>query len=134
VSQKAGVILIVDDERDHADGIAESLEKLCAKAIAVYSGKDALEIVSSQQVDIVVTDLKLGGDIDGLAVLDEAKRHNDNTEVILITAYATIDTCKEAIKRGAYDYLVKPIDIDQLRTLVAQAARKVSVAYSRHAP
>jgi len=133
VSQKAGVILIVDDERDHADGIAESLEKLCAKAIAVYSGKDALEIVSSQQVDIVVTDLKLGGDIDGLAVLDEAKRHNDNTEVILITAYATIDTCKEAIKRGAYDYLVKPIDIDQLRTLVAQAARKVSVAYSRHA-
>jgi two-component system response regulator HydG len=128
------VILVVDDERDHADGIAEALENLrtkSAKAIAVYSGKDALEIVRSQQVDVVVTDLKLGGDIDGLDVLEEAKRHNDKAEVILITAYATIDTCKKAIKRGAYDYLVKPIDIDQLRTLVAQAGRKASAAVQR---
>jgi len=131
LSQKAGIILVVDDERDHADGIVEALEKYCEKAIAVYSAKDALEIVSAQQVDIVITDLKLGGDIDGLAILAQAKRHNDNTVVILITAYGTIDTCKEAMKRGAYDYLVKPIDIDQLRSLVAQAARKVAVAHSR---
>ncbi len=123
---KGAVILVVDDERDHADGIAEALEKLGAKAIVVYSGQDALEIVRGQQVDIVVTDLKLGGEIDGLAILEGAKKHNPDTEVILITAYATIDTCKEAMRRGAYDYLVKPIDIDQLRTLVAQAGRKVS--------
>ena len=123
--------MVVDDERDHADGIAEALEKLCAKAIAVYSGNDALEIVRSQQVDVVVTDLKLGGDIDGLTILEEARRYNDKTEVILITAYATIETCKEAIRRGAYDYLVKPIDIDQLRTLVAQAGRKASAAIQR---
>ncbi len=129
--EKTNVILVVDDERDHADGIADALENLRterAKTIAVYSGKDALEIVRSQQVDVVVTDLKLGGDIDGLSILEETKKHNDKTEVILITAYATIDTCKEAIKRGAYDYLVKPIDIDQLRTLVAQAGRKASAA------
>jgi DNA-binding NtrC family response regulator len=75
--------------------------------------------------------LKLGGDIDGLAILEEARRYNDKTEVILITAYATIDTCKEAIRRGAYDYLVKPIDIGQLRTLVAQASRKASMAVQR---
>ncbi len=100
-----GTILVVDDERDHADGIVEALEKLPVKAIAVYSGKDALEIVRRQRVDVVVTDLKLDSDIDGLAILQEAKRHNDGTEVILITAYATIDTCKEAIRRGAYDYL-----------------------------
>jgi len=125
------VVLVVDDERDHADGIAEALEKLCAKAIAVYNGKDALEIVRNQQVDVVVTDLKLGGDIDGLAILEEAKKHNGRTEVILITAYATIDTCKQAIKQGAYDYLVKPIDIGQLRTLVAQACRKAASAVQR---
>jgi two-component system response regulator HydG len=129
--QKAGVILVVDDERDHADGIVEALEKLCAKAIAVYNGKDALEIVRSQQIDVVVTDLKLGGDIDGLAILEEARKYDDRTEVILITAYATISTCKEAIKRGAYDYLVKPIDIGQLRTLVVQAGQKVSAAHAR---
>ena len=131
MKQKANIILIVDDERDHADGIAEALEKLCTKAIAVYTGKDALEIVRSRQVDVVVTDLKLGGDIDGLAILEEVRKQNDKTEVILITAYATIDTCKEAIKRGAYDYLAKPIDIGQLRTLVAQACRKVSAAAQR---
>ena len=125
------VVLVVDDERDHADGIAEALEKSGGKAITVYSGEDALEIVRNQQVGVVVTDLKLGGDIDGLAILEEAKKHNGRTEVILITAYATIDTCKEAIRQGAYDYLVKPIDIDQLRTLVGQASRKVSAAYSR---
>jgi len=123
-----GIILVVDDERDHADGIVEALEKMPVKAIAVYSGKDALEIVRQQRVDVVVTDLKLNSDVDGLAILEEAKRHNDNTEVILITAYATIDNCKEAIRRGAYDYLVKPIDIDQLRTLVGQAARKAWAA------
>ena len=131
MKQKAGIILVVDDERDHADGIAEALEKLCAKAIAVYSGKDALEMVRGQQVDVVVSDLKLGGDVDGLAVLEETKKHDDRTEVILITAYATIETCKEAIKQGAYDSLVKPIDIGQLRTLVTQAGRKASAAYAR---
>lgn len=131
MKQKAGIILVVDDERDHADGIAEALEKLCTKAVAVYSGKDALEIVRSQQIDIVVTDLKLDGDIDGLDILEEAKKNDDKTEVILITAYATIDTCKEAIKQGAYDYLVKPIDIDQLRTLVTQAIRKASAVDAR---
>jgi len=118
------VILVVDDERNHADGIAESLERSGAKAIAVYSGRDALEILREQTVDVVVTDLKLGGDIDGLAILEEARKHSTGTEVILITAYATIDTCKDAIRRGAYDYLVKPIDIDQLRTLVEQAGHK----------
>ena len=127
------VILVVDDERNHADGIAEALEKFCARTIVVYSGKDALDIVRKEKVDIVVTDLKLGGDIDGLAVLEEAKKVNRDTEVILITAYATIDTCKEAIRRGAYDYLVKPIDIDQLRILVEQAGRKVSAALRRQA-
>ncbi|TFG45626.1 MAG: sigma-54-dependent Fis family transcriptional regulator, partial [Candidatus Brocadiia bacterium] len=125
---KEAVILVVDDERDHADGLVEALEKFCAKAIAVYNGKDAVEILRSRQIDIVVTDLKLGGDIDGLAVLEQAKKQDSRTQVILITAYATIETCKEAIRQGAYDYLVKPIDIDQLRTLVSQAARKVSAA------
>lgn len=133
MGQKEGVILIVDDERDHADGLAESLEKLCARAIAVYDGTDALEILRSRQIDVIVTDLKLGGDIDGLDILEEAKKYNDSTEVILITAYATIDTCKEAIKQGAYDYLVKPIDIGQLRTLVTQACQKASTAHGRRA-
>ncbi len=126
MSENEIVVLVVDDERDHADGMAEALEKECAKAIAVYTGKDALEIVRSQRVDVVVTDLKLDGAIDGLVLLEEARKRNSDTQVILVTAYATIDTCKEAIRRGAYDYLVKPIDVNQLRTLVKEAGRQVS--------
>jgi len=131
LKEEKSIILVVDDEREHADGIVEALEKLPAKAIAVYSGKDALQIVRDQQVDVVVTDLKLGDDFDGLIILEEAKKRNLRTEVILITAYATIDTCKEALRRGAFDYLVKPIDVDHLRTLVAQASRKASASYHR---
>ncbi len=127
------IVLVVDDEHDHADGIVEALQKYCAKAIAVYSSADAIEILRSETVNVVITDLKLGGEIDGLEILGQARKYNADTEVILITAYATIDTCKEAIRRGAYDYLVKPIDIGQLRTLVEQAGRKVSAATRRRA-
>ncbi len=122
---KDAVVLVVDDEREHADGMAEALQKCCAKAIAVYTGPDALEIIQNQNIDVIVTDLKLGGKIDGIDILNEAKRLGQ-TEVILITAYATIDTCKEAIRQGAYDYLVKPINIDQLRSFVEQASQKIA--------
>jgi len=120
------IVLVVDDEREHADGIVEALEKFCAKAVAVYNGTDAVEMLANERVDVVVTDLRLDGPIDGLGVLAEARKRRESTEVILITAYATIETCKEAIRRGAFDYLVKPIDIDQLRVLVTEAGRKVS--------
>ncbi|MDI9431280.1 MAG: sigma-54 dependent transcriptional regulator [Planctomycetota bacterium] len=125
------VVLVVDDERDHADGIVEALERLPVKALAVYTGEDAIEVLRSRRVDVVVTDLKLEGRADGLEVLRQARQNSDSTEVILITAYATIENCKEAIKQGAFDYLVKPLDIDQLRTLVEQASRRAAGADAR---
>ena len=127
------VVLVVDDERDHADGIVEALGRLPVKALAVYTGEHAAEVLQNRRVDVVVTDLKLEGEVDGLDVLREARHSGGSTEVILITAYGTIDNCKEAIRQGAFDYLVKPLDIDQLRTLVEQAARKAVAAHARHA-
>ena len=122
--QQKPVVLVVDDERDHADGMVEALGKLPVEALAVYTGEHAVEVLRNQRVDVVVTDLKLDGQVDGLDVLREAKQHGDPPEVILITAYGTIENCKEAIRQGAFDYLVKPLDVDQLRTLVEQAARR----------
>jgi len=130
---KESIVLVVDDEREHADGMAEALQRYCAKAIPVYTGHDALEIIRNQDIDVIVTDLKLGGEIDGLDILQEAKKLGQN-EVILITAYATIDTCKEALKQGAFDYLVKPINIDQLRSLVEQAAGQIARTKKAIAP
>ena len=125
------IVLIVDDEADHADGLAEALEKHCAKVVAVYSGSAAVNVMQSEKVDVVITDLQLGGDMNGLDVLEQAKKISLATEVILITAYATIDTCKEAIRRGAYDYLTKPIDIDQLRVMVTEASKRASLSAQR---
>ncbi len=125
---KDTVILVVDDERDHADGIVEALEAQCAKAIAVYTGEDSIEMLASHDVDIVITDIKLGGNISGIDILSHVKQTNPETKVILITAYATIETCKNAMKIGAYDYLTKPIDINQLRTLVSQASKEKSIS------
>jgi len=131
MSEYRPVVMVVDDERDHADGIVEALGKLPVKALAVYTGEDAVDVLQNQHVDVVVTDLKLEGQADGLDVLRQARRNGDSTEVILITAYATIENCKEAIRQGAYDYLVKPLDIDQLRTLVEQASRKAVAAHAQ---
>jgi len=131
MKEPKATVLVVDDEREHADSIVESLGRLPVRAMAVYEGDDALEILRHQRVDVIVTDLKLGTETNGLVILDEARRQDPDTKVILITAYATIDTCKEAMRRGAYDYLVKPIDVDQLRTLVSQAMQEVALVRSR---
>jgi DNA-binding NtrC family response regulator len=115
------VILIVDDEKDHADVLVEALAKQCGRAIAAYSAEEALKAINQENFDLVITDLNLRSDINGIDILEEVKAKNSTTPVILITAYATIDTCKQAIRRGAYDYLVKPIDVDQLRVMVSKA-------------
>ncbi|MBE0535963.1 MAG: sigma-54-dependent Fis family transcriptional regulator [Phycisphaerae bacterium] len=127
-------ILIVDDEKEHADVLVEALEKQCGRAFAVYTADDAMDVIEQEKLDLIITDLNLRDDINGIDILRAAREHDRNVRVILITAYATIDTCKEAIKSGAYDYLVKPIDVDQLRGMVAKAlpARKPAMASGKN--
>ncbi|MBU2596688.1 MAG: sigma-54 dependent transcriptional regulator, partial [Planctomycetes bacterium] len=123
-------ILIIDDEAGHADVLAEALSQSGGETIAVYDAKNAVELLSTKHIDIVITDLNLGDDkINGIDILKTAKEQNPNSDVILITAYATIDTCKEAMREGAFDYLVKPIDIDQLRAMTERALKKFLTAH-----
>ncbi len=125
------VILVVDDETAHADVVAEALRQSGSDTLAVYNAKNALELVTSRHIDIVVTDLNLCDDkINGIDILKAAKKHTPGSQVILITAYATIDTCKEAIRQGAFDYLVKPIDIDHLRAMTERALKKAPTAFT----
>ena len=121
-------ILVIDDETGHADVVAEALRQTGADTLAVYNARNAIELLESRFFDVVVTDLNLNDDkINGMDILKAAKRHDPYSQVILITAYATIDTCKEAIRAGAFDYLVKPIDIDHLRAMAEKAMKKLSV-------
>ncbi|NLH16213.1 MAG: sigma-54-dependent Fis family transcriptional regulator [Phycisphaerae bacterium] len=113
-------ILVVDDEKDHADVLVEALHRQ-GSAVGAYSVEDALRQIDRRRFDIVIADLNLRSDKTGLDILDAAREKHRDTVVILITAYATIETCKQALRRGAYDYLVKPIDVDQLRLMVTRA-------------
>ena len=129
----AAFVLIVEDEVAHGEAIAEALESARYACHLVHSGEAAVESIRQRPPDVVVTDYKLGGKINGLDVLRESKRVSPNTEVILITAYGSESLAREALSRdndasAAYDYLIKPIDIDILRDKVERAASQATVA------
>ncbi len=115
-------ILIVEDEVAHAEAIEEGLSRLGHRCAAVHDGESALARIRAQSFDVIITDLVLGGPIDGLRVLQEAREHLPAAKVILITAHSSVDTCRAALQQGAFDYIEKPLDLDELRTVVTRAA------------
>jgi len=117
-------ILIVEDEKAHAEALSEGLGRSGYECIVANTGLKAVQLLAEQTYDLVVTDLILGSDIDGLAVLQATKQHSPSTEVILITAHASVASCREALRDGAYDYVTKPIDIEDLREVVARALER----------
>ena len=119
-------ILVVDDEPAHAEVIAEGLGRSGHRTATITSGDAAIVRIRAQHFDVVVTDLVLGGTVDGLAVLRAVREHSPGTEVILITAHSSVDTCRSALQQGAFDYVEKPIDIDELRTVVQRAAERTA--------
>ncbi len=125
-------VLIVEDERAHGEAIAEALSRSKYACNVVENGQQAIESVRHRPPDVVITDYKLGGSVNGMDVLREAKTKNPDSEVILITAYGSEELAREALSRDnqhrAYDYLIKPIDIDVLRDKVGRAAKQALAA------
>ena len=117
-------ILIVEDEPAHAEALAEGLSRSGYSCTIATAGLKAVNLLAEKTFDLVITDLILGSDIDGLAVLQAAKQHSPSTEVILITAHASVASCREALRDGAYDYVTKPIDIENLRDVVSRALER----------
>ena len=129
-------VLIVEDEVAHGEAMAEALQRSNFACNVVHDGKAALESIKQRPPDVVITDYKLGDNIDGMEVLREAKRVNPATEVVVITAYGSEQLAREALSREsefrAYDYLIKPIDIDELRSIVGRAAEQSLAARESH--
>ncbi len=119
-------ILVVDDEAAHAEVIAEGLARLKHNTSAVHSAAEAIARLQAQHYDIIVTDLILGDGQTGLDVLAAARKDSPGTEVILITAHSSVATCRQALQEGAFDYVEKPIDITELRTVVQRAAERTA--------
>ena len=107
-------ILIVEDDPVTLKLIEKRLMKVGYKVETAKSGVEAVDLVSTRFFDVVVTDLMLPGGVDGIDTLEAIKAKWPETEVILITAHATVDSAVEAMKKGAVDYLQKPINFDEL--------------------
>jgi two-component system, NtrC family, response regulator PilR len=126
-----GAILVVDDEQSMREFLAICLRRAGHEVAVATSGSDALTQFRVRPFDIVVTDLKMPGQPDGLGILraiksGDAKRADGapEPEVILVTAYATADTALAAMKLGAYDYLIKPFRVDDINAVIGRALEK----------
>lgn len=118
-------VLIVDDEPDHAEVMAEVLRRLGHVCTLVHDLPGALDELKHGQFDLIVTDLKMQGETDGMEVLAAARQSQQAAETIMVTAHGDIPTAKQAIKGGAYEFIEKPIDLDVLRTLCTRALETV---------
>lgn len=119
----SGAVLLVDDERIALDNLAHVLKKEGYETREALGGVAALEALQSREFDVVLTDLRMP-DLDGMAVLAEAKRLHPEIEVVVMTAFATVDTAVEAMRRGACHYLTKPYNLNEVRAIVAEAMEK----------
>jgi two-component system, NtrC family, response regulator AtoC len=116
-----GTILIVDDEKHTREGLRRSLEE----EFDVYTAgntDEALNVLNSDQVDLVLTDLRLGGE-DGMMLIERILQRQRPPICILMTAYGSIATAVEAMKRGAYDFVTKPVNIDELGIKISRAIK-----------
>ncbi len=118
-------ILIVDDEKHTREGLRASLEDSFEVYIAADIG-GAMSVLEREEVDLVLTDLRLGGE-DGMALIDKVLARPRPPVVIMMTAYGSVDAAVEAMKRGAYDFITQPINIDRLEILIHRALRSKKV-------
>jgi two-component system, NtrC family, response regulator AtoC len=112
-------ILIVDDEKHTRDGLRRLLEDDYDTYVA-EDIRGAMDVLEREQIDVLITDLRLGGD-DGMALIERALKLPHPPIGIMMTAYGSVDTAVEAMKRGAYDFVTKPLNLDKVEMLIARA-------------
>jgi signal transduction histidine kinase len=116
-------VLVVDDEQSVATTIKAILELDGNEVTAVTSGKEALTQIREHEFDVVLTDLRLD-DLDGIEILRETQKLWPDTVAIMLTGYASLESAVAAMRGGAYDYLIKPSDVDELRATIGRALER----------
>jgi DNA-binding NtrC family response regulator len=119
-------VLFVDDEADFLETILKRMQKRKVAAFGVRSGEEALAWLQQQSADIVVLDVRMAG-MDGIQTLRAIKRDHPLLEVILLTGHANLEIAKEGMQIGAFDYLMKPIDLDELLYKIEDAYQKKTI-------
>jgi DNA-binding NtrC family response regulator len=115
-------VLIIDDEPLMRLSMVDALEGVGCEVVAAATGTEGIRALNKRAFDLVITDLRLPG-ADGLAVLKACKERDPNIEVILITAHGSVDTAVGAIKLGAFDYITKPFQMDELLLIVERVGK-----------
>lgn len=121
--QKKTSVCILDDEPIVGDRLKPELEDDGYEVEIFTDSTSALERVEEKCFDVYVTDLKMEG-VDGIGFLESVKQKCPNSEVIVITGYGTLETARESLVKGAYDFIPKPFRIDDIRAAVKNARKK----------
>ena len=114
--------LVIDNDPAHAETMADSLSSVGYHCTVATSGTDGAALIEKEPFEIVITDLKMP-DVGGLEILSVCKETLPDAEVILVTGHGTVQSAVEAMQQGAFNYLLKPLDLKQLRAVVDNAAR-----------
>jgi len=117
-------ILVVDDEEDFTETLVKRLNKRKMNATGVKSGEESLEILKENSIDVVILDIKMPGGMDGIETLREIKKMQPLCEVLLLTGHGSMETSIEGMKLGAFDYLLKPVKLEELFPKLAEAFQK----------
>ena len=104
-------VLLVDDEKDFVDTLLKRLEKRKLAVRAATSGRAAIALLRESPADVIVLDMKMP-DMDGIETLKEIKKLDPGLEVIILTGHANVEVAVEGLELGAFDYLMKPVEID----------------------
>ena len=120
-------LLVVDDEPIVGKRLKSALEKYGYEVESYETGQGAIERLKERQFDIVVSDVRMD-DADGLDVLEAVKQSSSRTKTILITGYATVELAREALAKGAFDFLAKPFQPKDLHTMIEKAAKELEVS------
>ncbi|MCK4389237.1 MAG: response regulator [Desulfobacterales bacterium] len=120
-------ILVVDDDKEFADLLVEYLSNLGYWAKAAYTGREGIDRFKKGGFQLVITDLKMP-DVDGMDLLEVVKHWDKQAMVLLMTGYATIDSAVKAIKKGAYDYIAKPVKIEELEVIIERALDRYALS------
>jgi two-component system response regulator HydG len=117
-------VLIVDDDDAHAQAVADSLRRINCDCTIATSGRRGIELIESENFDIIITDLRMD-EVDGLAVLNKGRQELPDAEVIVLTGHSSVHSAVTAMQGGAYTYLTKPLDVQELRNAVEKASSRI---------
>jgi len=124
-------VLVVDDEADFLETIVMRLQRRKIDAYGVDGGKKALEIVENERFDVVVLDVLMPG-MDGIETLKLLKKKKPFIEVIILTGHGSVESGLQGMQFGAFDYIMKPADLDELLEKIQQAYERKRIHEERH--